>query len=204
MIRPFSNIDTTKAIWDEVYLCRVSNFKTMSADYIRVFGAPTTFDPAIDAQLSKELITVMISIAEMIEYFQEGIVVHIVKSTDTKFIYEAISKHITRWRDALATGINVGAAPVEDLVIMDQFAQEVYPHATAHFDKGMVDSLFVRRLGSSGKFNPSNILKNLKNSDIPAEIAKKEKEVIPQRQSMGDFFKDQSVRKPLGLRKWQS
>jgi hypothetical protein len=177
----------------------------MSADYIRVFGAHTTFDPAIDAELSKELITVMISIAEMIEYFQEGIVVHIVKQSDTKFIYEAISKHITRWRDALETGINVGAAPVDDLVVMDQFAQEVYPHATAHFDKNVVDSLFVRRLGSSGKFNPSNILKNLKNTDKPAELAKiDEEEVVPERQSMGDFFKDKSVRKPLGLRKWQS
>ena len=202
MVRPFSNIDTTNALWDDVYLCRVSNFKTMSADYLRVFGAPTTFDPEIDNELGKELITVMISIAEMIEYFQEGIAIRVVRESDTKFIYEAISKHILGWRDALEKGVNVGAAPLNDLIVMDQFAQEVYPHATAHFDRGVVDSLFIRKLGSSGTFNPNNILKNLKSSDKPGE-EEPEKEVMV-RHSMADFFKDKTARKPLGLRKWQS
>jgi hypothetical protein len=187
-------IDPTVKIWEELYLCRVSNFKTMSVDYLKIFGTPTSNMPAVDDELSKELIQVMIPIATMIDYYKEGIPVRIVKSSDTKFIYEAISTHLTYWKDQLATGFNTRNAPVDDLIIMDRFAQEIYPFAQVHFDHTLIDSLLVQGLTKASNFNTQNILRNISSNLKPPE------DKLPERSSMADFLKD----KKIGIRKWQS
>ncbi len=187
--------NTEKKIFDELYLCRIPNYKTMSADYLKIFGTPTTFNNDIDNQLSKELLTVMIPISKMVEYFQDGIVVRIVKAADTKLIYENIQLHLTVWRNYLERGLNTGNAPMDDLIALDQFASAVYPHATAFFTPAQVDSLFSRQTAGS-IVNNSKIIQSL-NKKINNQD--KEKEEIAQRESLADFFKDKS----MGIRKWQ-
>lgn len=188
------SLNTEKKIFDELYLCKISNYKSMSADYLKMFGTPTTFNDDIDHELSKELIKVMIPIAKMVDYFKEGIVVRVVKPSDTKLIYESISLHLSLWRDHLEKGLNIGNAPMEDLIAMDAFASAVYPHATAFFTGSQVESLFNRQTRNSIVSN-SQLIQNL-NKKIESND---EKEKIADRESLADFFKDKS----MGIRKWQ-
>ncbi len=186
------DVDTVKKIFKELYLCRIPNYKTMSVDYLKMFGTPTTFNDDIDRELSKELIKVMIPISQMIEYFKEGIVVRVVNEKDTLAIYEAISLHLYYWKEHLTKGLNTGNAPMEDLILMDQFANAVYPYASSNYVGSQVESIFKRKTKNS-LMNQSSILnklnKKIENKDAPE---------TPERLSMADFFKDKS----MGIRKW--
>ena len=80
--------------------------------------------------------------------------------------------------------MNVGQAPIDDLIAMDRFANEVYEFAKYQFTKEIVDSVVVKNMesimtfpaGASDMFNDNRT------------IEEKEKD-IPRRESLSSSFK---------------
>lgn len=184
-----------KKIFNELFLCRIPQYKTMSTDYLKIFGTPTTFNPDIDRELSKELIKVMIPISKMLDYFKEGIVVRVIHEKDTLNIYESITMYLRQWREQLYVGLNNGNAPLEDLISMDEFAQAIYPYASSHFKDDSILST-LNQFRKSNKLMAHGLIGRLNKN--PKEDPNK-KEEVPQRESMADFFKETSI----GLKRWQ-
>ncbi len=183
-------------IFEILFRVRVPQLQTTSATYLKIFGAPTTGHNGYDRDLMNQLIDTAIPISKMVEYFGKGIPVRIVRQDDTKLIYDYIEKHLLAWRRQLEHGLNIGNAPVDDLILMDQFANSVYEHAKYNFTKEIADSLFVRQLsGISGGINRNNFLSPLVN---PNEEPNKEEE-LPSRQGMSEIFKESRA----GIRKWR-
>lgn len=195
--------DTTTLIWDRLFMCRIPNLQTMSEEYIRFFGMPTTGDPGIDKEMSNQLITTMISIAKMVEYSKDGISIRVVKTEDVKTIYEFISLHLQAWKHQISNGINIGNAPIDDLIAMDSFANIVYDKAKFQFTRTMADSIMTRYLSNSSKINKTNFFKE---GTDPTEVSLGITRInqddavdnFPKRESLTDIFKDRKI----GGRKW--
>lgn len=193
--------DTTAYLWDYLFKCRIPNLQTMSEEYIRFFGMPTTGDPGIDQAMADQWITTMIPISKMVEYSKQGISIKIVKYDDVKTIYSYISLHLQAWKNQIGNGLNIGDAPIDDLIALDEFANLVYDHAKYQFTRSMADSILARHLNGVTKFNKTNFFKpdiNITNPDNITKINDAEDVKLPERESMADIFKDRKI----GARKW--
>ena len=125
-------IEYGKPIWNKLFLVRIPNKSIPTTDEIKMFGLPSVMDPVYDHQMQNMLIDVMIPINKMIDYFQAGVTVRVVKHTDTKVIFDIIDKYLLAWKHKLDRGINIAIAPLDDLLVLDRFAGVIYPHARDH------------------------------------------------------------------------
>lgn len=196
-------IDTSNYIFDYLFKCRIPNLQTMSEEYIRFFGMPTTGDPSIDKAMADQWITTMIPISKMVEYSKQGITIKVVKYEDVKTIYNYISLHLQAWKNQIGNGINIGSAPIDDLIDLDAFANIVYDHAKFQFTRDIADSLLERQMSGITRFNKSNFFKpdikiNETGSDNITRINSEPVDNYPKRESLSDIFKDRKI----GYRKW--
>lgn len=185
------NKDTTVGIFDVLYKCRIPVVATKSIEEIKLFGMYSTGDKNLDKAQSRAMTTTFLNIANMADYYSQGAQVAIVNHSDVKQIYDDVTRHIMAWREQLDSGINIGMAPVDDLIALDQFAAAVYEHAKFNFDKNIIDSINLKYLANVGSFNRGNFF----SAGPPAEptdpnVTAVEKEVVyPERDSYGAFFK---------------
>ncbi len=194
--------DTSKYIFDYLYTCRVPIYATLTENELRTFGTVYTGNPDIDRGTREQLITVMWPISKMAIHFAKGDIVRVSKYSDTKEIYERVQAHLLAWQERLNFAVNVGDAPLQDLIILDEFANSVYEHAKFTFTTEYVENLLVRDMKAISAINMGNIFKprptqttgNVKevnsgniaiNGDIP--IAEREREAL------SDVFKNRLV-----------
>ena len=194
-------VDTTVKLWEYFYKVRVPYLQSRTVEDIRTFGTNISGIKVIDDAKMTELITVMLTISQMLEYYKEAVPIRIVSYSDVKEIYQAISEHIMAWKQRLEKGINIGDAPIDDLILLDQFANSVYDHAKYQFTAETVSSLMAQHMGSVQRVNASNFfnhisLAKLNSAGIEQGITRinaiKEDE-IPDRDSLGEFFKTRLV-----------
>lgn len=182
--------DNRYPIWHVLYLCRIPNIQTMSPDYIRHFGMPSSGDAAIDRQVTNELKSTMLTIAQMVQYHMQGVQIALVQYSDAKVIYEAISDYLVAWKRELETALTTRHAPLEDLIEMDKFANAVYEHAKWQFNGEYVESLLARRMTTALRINRNNILvqePQIFTTENPDDY-KDEGPKLPERNSMAELF----------------
>jgi hypothetical protein len=151
-----SRIETTGApIWKNIYMCSIAHKDNVSEEDLQFFGMPTVGDFQVDQDISHQKITVYFTINRMVELYEKGISFNVVHHSDTKGIYDVISSYLNAWRDQLDQGINIGGAPLDDLILLDRFATDVYVHAQRHFTPDYVNSKLLNRLGSSSGLSMS-------------------------------------------------
>ena len=194
---------TANLIFDYLFMVRVPDLQTRSEQHIKMFGVHSTGDRAQDIVMANQLITVMISIAEMVEYHKQGVNIRVVKRQDVLTIYDYITRHLQAWKDRLNQGLNIGDAPIDDLISLDQFANVVHESAKYQFTREIADSILAKHLASTITFNKHNIFK--KESSAAAVISnqdstkdKVEKEEDLQRNGFAQLFKD----KKIGSSRW--
>ncbi len=147
----------------------------------------------------------MMTISQMADYFKEGVPIRIPSESDVKEIYEHISEHIYAWKFRLERGINIGDAPIDDLITLDQFANTVYSHAKYHFTPDMFGGAFAKHMSGIQRVNASNFFNAsaLKNLNIPTSVdgvtrINAIEDEIPDRESLSDLFKERLI----NLRRW--
>lgn len=189
-------------IFEYLYKVRIPNLQSMSPDYIKHFGMPTSGDAGIDAALANQLITTMLPISKMVDYHREGVAVYVVRQVDVKEIYDHISRHLHAWREQLEHGLNIGSAPIDDLIAMDEFANSVYDHAKYQFTRDTVDSLLLRQMSSTVRLNRDNFFKtkpptetNVDGRGISRIHAAEDD--LPARESLTDIFRDRKIGRKL-------
>ena len=191
---------TSYYIFEPLFRVRVPQLQTTSNTYLKMFGVPTTGSDAYDHDLANQLIDTAIPIAKMVEYFNKGIPVYIVKQDDVKTIYEYIERHLLAWKSQLERGLNIGGAPIDDLVAMDAFANSVYEHAKHHFTKDVADNIFVRYLsGMNGGINRNNFISPLAAPVVESKTKDDEDDGFPKRETLSEHFRESRP----GVRKWR-
>ncbi len=192
--------DTTAAIWEMLYLVRIPYLATMSVDYIKEFGLPTSGDPDIDKEQANQYVTTYLSIAKLVDYHKEGVPIRIVNKKDVEDIYLAINEHLEAWKLQIRNGINIGDAPIEDLIAMDAFANDVYGHAKYGLKPEETMSAFVAAFSKFNGFAGHNLFKG---SSLPSSVSNDPNVVrinhtaedeIPERESLTEMFKQSLVR----------
>jgi len=116
-------------IFNPKFRATVPYIHSMSADYVKQFGTPTSGDRADDRAMLNERIDTMMTIDEMVEYYRKGVVVGVKLRDDVIKIYQHVTNYLVHWNRILTTQINILDAPFEDLELMNQFADAVYDHA---------------------------------------------------------------------------
>lgn len=187
--------DTTFYIWDVQWRCKVPQLQTTDVEYIRFFGTPTTFNSGIDKEMAKQWIDTMLPIAKMVEYHRKGIPFRIYYYDDVKLIYDFIEKHLQAWANNLKNGLNIGDAPIDDLVAMNEFANTVYPLARPYFSDTNMSSSFMRAVSQLGFKDFNRRMKIVESAD--ADESNNEN---VQRKDLGNVFKDASIR----IGRWSS
>lgn len=195
--QPVNPIDAAgRPIWNAVFLASVAFKDTMSDEYIRLFGMPTVGDPVIDREMHTQPIHTYMTIDKMVEYFRNGITVSVHNHADTKRIYDIIATYINTWKHHLDRGINVGGAPIDDLILLDRFAGIVFEHAAQHFTTEYMNSAAIKDLNGGGMWKGrDSFVRNVpKQNDEPVEYQKHE--------SLAQLFSERIVSN-AGGRRWK-
>lgn len=193
------NTSSDYYIWEPRFRCSIPQLQTTSPTHMRLFGTHTTGDPDTDRVLANQDIVTFLTIADMVKHYKNGVPIKVLKYDDTKTIYEYIEHHIHCWKKRLETGINIGNAPIEDLITMDAFASTVYQHARHLINEDEINSFLIKAMGSVQKFNKFNLVKPLSVTNDITTINGDDEPEFSQRQSLADVFKNTKV----GFRKWK-
>jgi hypothetical protein len=196
--------DTAWWIFHKLFLCRLQRIQTLTIEEMREFGTPTSGDSEYDKQMQNERVDRMLSIAQMMQYWSEGITIGVSDEKDTKLIYELITNHLSAWRNKLEFELNVRNAPIEDLVNLDKFANAVYRHAKYQFSEEYVDSILHRKLAGAtrvprGKFlkAPNSGITTINKDQSPTADEQNER---PERVGMADAFTRGRLQGPASIR----
>lgn len=198
--------DTTAGIWDDLFRVRIPMLGSRSIEDIRMRGTVISGNKDVDADIKNRLIVTYLNIDKMVELYKQNVPVRVCDVNDTKVIYNNISDHINAWKRQLEVGINIGSAPVEDLLVMDQFANTVFEHAKYQFNGEAVDNLVAEHFRNLQKvnvqnfFNP-NVLRKVKLDNAPNvstdahgnTVINDIDETLPTRDSYEDFFKERML-----------
>lgn len=190
-------------LWNRMFMCRVPFIHTMSMDYLQHFGMPSSGDAAIDRQTANELVVRMLSIHDMVEFYQRGVTIAVVQIKDTKIIYELITDHLNAWKRELEIALNTRNAPIDDLILFDKFANVVYRHAKYQFTEEIVESILHRKMAGAMRVHRANLFKYTPYDPKPVKNKDGEEtdqHKYPDRISMADIFAN---RKAAGRPKWK-
>lgn len=152
-------VDTTAPIWELVWPVKIKQIDLVTENEIREFGMPTVFDEAIDKELSRQWVDIYIPIVKMVEYYQRGVYIRITNYDDVEKIYSYIEDHLQAWANALNYQLNIGNAPVEDLIAMNEFANGIYPLARPYFKGIDAGSALMRAMRKVGLVGTESLLR---------------------------------------------
>jgi len=196
---PEDQRDTRWYLWNKKFLCSVRYGDTFTVERLRNQGIYTSGDPSVDRAMMNERTRFYLSINDMVEYFRQGILVGVVNREDTAKIYDYVSNHIAAFRREIAIAWDLKDIPVEDLVLLDQFASTVYEHAKHEFTKEVANSLMARRMDEIVGFSIDNILGEAKNEPVVNAAGEEEVDPYPKRESLENFFNELVRKKHRGF-----
>lgn len=156
--RPDPKVDSREYIWGIDFKVRIPRVDTYSEGYLKLMGIPSSGDEAFDKVMQGELITTWKSINLMIEIFRTGGRVHIVDHDDCVKIYHYIDNHLDTWRRHLENSpINSNRAPVDDLILCDEFSEVVFQYARWEYVNDDQLAFLRRQFGAQWRHTVSAI-----------------------------------------------
>jgi hypothetical protein len=145
-------------LWERYFLVKINYLKSRPTDQIRRYGVRVSGNPDVDRYLPDQEITTQMNIDAMFEKYRMGVNVRVVNYNDTAEIYRIIHHHLIAWAEYLNTGINIGNAPLKDLVELDVFAGVVYDKARSVFSEEVRETAISKNFANVQSINFQNIL----------------------------------------------
>lgn len=112
-------------IWENLYHVRVPTYATYTDQRLRDIGRPSTGNRRVDEEHLKEPCEVYITIDKIVEHYRIGTPVVFCKNNDLIEIYRIVDAYLRFWAKQIRNGLHHLAAPVDDLLLLDQFASDV-------------------------------------------------------------------------------
>ncbi len=137
-------------IFERKYEVKIKKIDNMSVEEIELYGMYSTGMGDYDSELNNELIVRWLSINEMVEYFKRGKPFRIVNVKDTEEIYDFIHKYLLSWKERLQNSVNIGNAPVDDLIALDSMATAIHGYACEHMKVQLTQSSLINYFNSVG------------------------------------------------------
>lgn len=193
-------IPDQSGLWDYYFRVKIPYFQSRPIEDIKRYGVRISGIEAIDRTMDKEMIITELNIDSMFEKWRRGITIRVINYNDTAKIYNLIHSHLVRWAEYLTTGVNIGNAPLKDLIELDKFASVVYDKAVSVFSEQERNTAVATNFLNVQTINFRNILKREynrqetsldTNGDGTVKIRPNETAKLPERPSMKDVFNEQ-------------
>jgi phage-related protein len=152
-------------LFDRYFLVRMNYLNSRSVDQLRRFGQRVSGVAEIDRNLDKQEIVTELTVNAMFEKFRSGVTIKLVRYSDAAEVYRIIHAHLIKWAEYITTGINVGNAPLSDLVELDRFASVVYDKAVNVFSEQERTSALAGTFQRVQSINFNNILTRARKSE---------------------------------------
>ncbi len=170
---------------------------------MKLYGTPTVGNEDIDRAVLGQKTEAYLTINDMLELYKKGVNVEIADRDHCKSIYECISYHLSSWKHYLSTGINNNAAPLDDLKLMDEFANSVYEYAKWQFTDEIIESITIADMVKRVGFAKANFFEGVKREvdettgrSKLVEVAKTQDGQTPEpekRQSLKEYFRSRQL-----------
>lgn len=124
--------DLTAPIFDNMYAypCYVPYITTLDQEEVSTYGIRCTGVEELDEHLDTMQVKVYITIDRMIDVYSENHPVRIATPKAAKQVYEALTIYSQHWAAYIKTqSLNKARLPVEDLILMEDFASRLRPAA---------------------------------------------------------------------------
>lgn len=183
---PPNERDTRYPLWHELYECRVPWHQMRTIEEIEQFGTPSNGSKERDHDMLNENRDICIPIVRMASLYGQGATVFLADQSKAKQIYEVISDHLNAWKARLEWQFNAGDVPIDDLQLLDRFANSVYEHAKYQLTDGYVEGLFSRFQSQHG-VNRNELRRQLFKGK-QAKDPNTGQVVHPKRKGLSEFF----------------
>ena len=193
------SLPTYKDLWDRYYTVKMLYLHSRSVEQVRRFGVRISGVDEIDRYLDRQEITTQLNIDSMFEKHRQGVTIRVLRYEATAEIYNVIHSHLIAWAEYLSTGVNIGNAPLKDLIELDAFAAVVYDKARSVFSKEEKVSALASNFTNVQTINFKNILARevketetrMTPSGLEVVTINNDKPFFPDRESMKEVFTDQ-------------
>lgn len=118
-----------KKIFEYFVECYIPSMYLYSQEYVDAFGMYTSGNESVDIQNHQKPIRVQLTVAQMAKHFSDGASISLVEPEESKQIYGWIVEHIGDWQNEITRDPNRLDVPIEDLRILEKFAEAIYPMA---------------------------------------------------------------------------
>lgn len=129
-------------IWEDLYTVCIPDAITMNPDYVRKFGVNISGMEDLDKNFVDHYVTVKIPIIEIMQYFEEGIIVQVPSREDMILIHKNIDLYLTEWANYLSNAINQDDKHKPLIDGLDRLSKLIYAKAAP---KEVIDTLFIQR-----------------------------------------------------------
>jgi len=141
-------------IWDSLYTVYIPEQLTLQPEYIKRFGVHITQNKTVDEMLKTNLILVKITIATILQYYNQGIEVQIPSREDMIKMHKDIEAYLSEWKDYLRNSIhaNIDIENNKELITsLEKLSKYIYEKATS-FE--LLDNLYLKKNNPLGIINP--------------------------------------------------
>ncbi len=163
--------------------------QSRNVEDIRRFGVYQSGVEEIDADTHNRWITVMVPLRKILDYSLNGVPIKIRDRKDIKRMYDIIQEYCYYWAHALYSQINIGDAPIDELLQYDELAEKLFYFAKYSSTSDMLVPKSIRSmlgqpsigagLFSQGGYRTDMDFEEIKSKDL-------------ERPSMAEFFKRQT------------
>ncbi len=116
-----------EVIFRKLFSVRVPIISTYSEQELETVGVPVNVIDGKKHDSYNEMTLVMITIADMVEKYNNGMPITVVNEKDIIEIYDVVQKHLNAWKFQKITSPNQAQIGVDDdLILMDKFINEVF------------------------------------------------------------------------------
>lgn len=192
-------LPTYKDLWDRYFIVKMLYLHSRSVEQVRRYGIRVSGIDEIDRNLDRQEITTQLNIDSMFEKHRQGVTIRVLRYDDTAEIYRIIHSHLIAWAEYLSTGVNIGNAPLKDLIELDAFASVVYDKAKSVFSQEEKVSALASNFTNVQTINFKNILaREVKETEtrvtpngLEVVTINNDRPKFPERESMKEVFADQ-------------
>lgn len=184
-----TSIQTTgKPIWERLFGIKMRYKDTVDLNTVEIRGVPTTGDSQWDKALLNDWVYKYITIDQMVEYHRNGIAFVITDHKETKDIYEIIHAYLHAWKEHIQNGINIGNAPIDDLMALDALATSMYDHASEHIRAELTPSPLYNWMQKQGGLSRSFMSARRERLEEDKKNADDENREVKKHESLADIF----------------
>jgi hypothetical protein len=143
---------------------------TYDDDYIKRRGIIQTPDKKLHSVLSKEKVQVYLTVAQMVDYFTEGVTVELLDRKTMLEIYKNIQGYIDEWKNHLQYSINSNKENNKEMLIaFDKFSKTIYDKASAsEIMQGVVQRVNFGMRSTVAKIREEQKIQNAPKPDYDA------------------------------------